>query len=242
MAHFTIGLKTTEEDFDDDGNIRAERIFHVFQDAAEQQVNSLGVGPADLIKIGHIWVLTKMHVRFMEEPEPGGSYLCTTYPVSQKRATFKRDFYINREADGVDPRTALIAGGSQWCILDYKTRRPVRADVGFKADPDEVDMMPGPFPKIHASEPEPVFRYRVEPDDVDYNDHCNNTVYIALMEKAAGRAVRDDLYVNFVSEVRFNETFELFTEKRTAEEGCIEETYTEGRRADGSTVFQAVFR
>ena len=234
MAHFTIDIEVTEEDFDKNGKIRADRVFQFFQEASEGHVNSLGIGPDDLIKRDYIWVLTKMRVRYTGKMKPGERYICTTFPVSQKRATFKRDYYINYAADGADPDKAVVIGASQWCILNHKTRKLEKTDIMFDTPEDEIDMIEGVFPKIHGENPQYIMDHTVNARDLDYNDHCNNTRYIAISEEATGKNVRESLYVNFANETRFGESFSIFTEEH--EEG----TYVEGRRDDGTVVYQLI--
>ncbi len=236
MAYHTIGIDVEPADFDRCGKIRADRVFQFFQEAAESQVNALGVGPDALSGKGYIWVLTKMRVRYTGEMRAGEKYICTTFPVSRKRATFKRDYYINYASDGADPEKAVVIGASQWCILNRRTRKPEKTDIIFDAPEGENDMIEGIFPKIHGERPQFVMNHHVNDRDLDYNDHCNNTRYIALSEEATGRNVKEALYVNFANETRLGESFDILMEEQ--EEG----TYVEGRKEDGTTVFQLMFR
>lgn len=234
MAHHTIEIEVKPEDFDESGKIRADRVFQYLQYASESHVNSLGVGPDDLIKKDYIWVLTKMRVRYTGEMKEGEKYICTTFPASQKRATFKRDYYINYAADGADPDKAVVIGASQWCILNHKTRKLEKTDIAFEIPEDETDIIEGVFPKIHGNNPQFVMDHSVNARDLDYNDHCNNTRYIALSEEATGKNVNKAIYVNFASETRFGDTFSIFTEEQ--ESG----TYAEGRKDDGTIVYQII--
>ena len=236
MGHFTVRLGTGDDDFEAGCRMRADRVFHYFQDASEAHVNALGVGPEDIIKEGRIWVLTKMHVMFLGETPPNKKYICTTYPVNQKHVTFKRDYYINDADDGADPQKALITGASQWCIINNRSRRIEKTELSFEIDANEKDMIAGAFPKIHAKEPTFVCRHKVCSEDIDYNGHCNNTVYIVQAEKAAKEPIRKELYVNFASETRLGDEFGLFSEKQ--ENGI----FVEGRRKDASIVFQMLCR
>lgn len=235
MAHHTIDIDVVPEDFDEFGKIRADRVFQFFQIVAESQVNALGIGPDDLLKRDYIWVLTKMRVKYTGEMRVGEKYICTTFPASQKRATFKRDYYINYASDGADPEKAVVIGASQWCILNYKTRKLEKTDVIFNIPVEEINMIEGVFPKIHGDTPESVMKHRVNACDLDYNDHCNNVRYIALSEEATVKNIKDSLYVNFVSEVRFGEEFEILVEENG------EGTYVEGRKDDGTIVYQLIF-
>lgn len=234
MAHYTIDIDVKTEDFDQSGKIRADRILSFFQTAAEGQVTSLGVGPSELLKKDLIWVVTKMKVRYTGEMKAGEKYVCTTFPASQKRATFKRDYYINYASDGADPDKAIVIGASQWCILNHKTRKLEKTDIGFTAPEDEINMMDGRFPKIHGENVNFITRHQISENDLDYNDHCNNARYISLSEEATGRNVSENLYVNFASEARLGDEFDILVEEQ--EEG----TYVEGRRADGTIVYQLI--
>lgn len=234
MAHHTIDIDVNPEDFDEFEKIKADRVFQYFQNASESHVNSLGVGPDDLIKRDYIWVLTKMRVKYTGEMKVGEKYICTTFPASQKRATFKRDYYINYASDGADPEKAVVIGASQWCILNYKTRKLEKTDIAFDTPDDEIEMIEGVFPKIHSDSPQYVMDHSVNARDLDYNDHCNNTRYISLSEEASGKNVKESLYVNFANETRFGESFSIYTEEH--EEG----TYVEGRRDDGTIVYQLI--
>ena len=234
MAHHTIRIEVTPSDFDESGKIRADRVFQFFQDASESHVNALGVGPDDLIKRDYIWVLTKMRVRYTGEMKAGEKYICTTFPASQKRATFKRDYYINYAKDGADPEKAVVIGASQWCILNYKTRKLEKTDIVIDTPEDEIEMIEGVFPKIRGENPQHVMNHSVNARDLDYNDHCNNTRFIALSEEATGKNVKEGIYVNFANETRFGETFSIYTEEH--DDG----TYVEGRREDGTIVYQLI--
>ncbi|MDD4199947.1 MAG: thioesterase [Eubacteriales bacterium] len=234
MAHHTINIDVNPEDFDESGKIIADRVFRFFQDTSESHVNELGISPDELIKRNYIWVLTKMRIRYTGEMKAGEKYICTTYLVRHKRASFKRDYYINYASDGAVPEKAVVIGASQWCVMNYKTRKLEKTDTVFSVPEDGVDMIEGIFPKIHGENPQHVMDHTVGADDLDKNDHCNNIRYIALSEEATGRNVDKALYVNFAKETRFGEKISIYTEER--EDG----TYVEGRIADGTIVYQLI--
>lgn len=236
MGHYTKSFKLNEKDFGSNGNLKADSVFSFFQYAAEGQVNSLGFGPDDLIKRNYMWVLTKTRVKQSHNVEPGRNIICTTFPAEQKRASFKRDYYINYEKDGPDPDKALILGSSQWCILNFVTRKLEKTDLNFDIPADEIHMIEGIFPKIHADDPKLLMKYLVSEDDIDRNNHCNNARYLMIAERAAGRSIINDMYINFASEAVLGDIIDIYLE----EEGT--ETYIEGKKTDGSIVFQVKFK
>lgn len=237
MAHYTIDIDLKKEDFDFEGHIKADRIFNFFQEASEGHVNSVGFGPDNLIKDDLMWVLAKMHVRFLSEMTPENKYICSTFPARQKHVSFKRDYYINNLSDGADPAKALVIGTSQWCVLNFKTRRLVKPSIDFKITDGEIQMIDDDFPKLkfNHTDTKPVFEHVIDAENLDFNDHCNNAEYIKMAEEATGKSIKEELIVNFVSETRIGDMIRMFTEERE------DRTFVEGRREDGTIVVQVLF-
>lgn len=239
MERFEIKVKFDPDEFDGNGRLKADRIFYYFQEASEGDVNARGLGPADLIKNDQIWVMTKMRIRIDGELKPNVEYVCGTFPVQRKSVTFKRDYYIKETGDAsgsFDTSDILVRGAAQWCVLDYYTRKPVRTDFQFEYATEEEEMIPGRFPKIHPQDPQFIMEHTVTVEDIDYNDHTNNSRYIALAEKGTGSNVIKDLYVSFIDETRLGDEIKLYCEEQ---EGG---TYVEGRKASGEQIYQILFR
>lgn len=255
MDAFEITVKFNEDEFDEQGRLKADRIFYYFQEVSEADVNYHHVGPSDLMKENQIWVLTKMRVLINGKLKPGIEYICGTFPVRKKNVTFKRDYYIRQAkaatcgpvqitAEDLVAEDILIKGAAQWCILDFDTRRPLRVKMEIYEDIVAEDMITERFPKIRGVEPKLVMTHLVTEDDIDFNDHTNNSRYISLAEEATGENIDEDIYVNFASETRLGEEIKIYSEEQINEEGDAY-IYVEGCKGSGDSeirVFQILFR
>ena len=56
-------IRFNENDFDEDGNIRASSLLHSFQDIAAEHADILGVGREHLMERDWIWVLSKVKLK-----------------------------------------------------------------------------------------------------------------------------------------------------------------------------------
>lgn len=235
MAHTSLELIASHEDFDENGYFRGDRLLQYFQDVAGNQIDALGYGSADIIKDGLIWVIAKMKLEIREQIKEGDSYIFTTFPHKQKRTTFMRGYYVNKSEDGVDPDKAIIAAYSQWTILDIESRKPARTNMDFDIPNDEIDILPGPFAKIHSSELKHIGDYTVCEEDIDFNNHTNNSRYLYLAHKFSGKSFTEKFNAAFSAESMLGDKLSLYSEEK--EEG----TLVEIRNADDAVVFQVVF-
>ncbi|MDO4869370.1 MAG: thioesterase [Bacillota bacterium] len=237
MERFEFKVKFGSDEFDSNGRLKADRIFYYFQEVSEGDVNARGVGPKDLMRQNQIWVLTKMRIMIQGDVKPGEEYVCGTFPVRKKSVTYKRDYYI-KKGDEI-----LIRGAAQWCILDFDTRKPLRTDIEFEEALPEEEMITGIFPKIRCEDPDLLGEHTVTEEDIDFNDHTNNSRYIAIAEQVTGENVTEELFVNFASETRLGDVIVLYGEKQESQTGPdAKATYVEGRNRSGERIYQMLFR
>ena len=253
-----------ESDFDSMGEIRTSQILHYYELAAGVHVEALGIGPDDLIKDDRMWVLSKVKVQYMTDENgesrkkafaPGKSIKVITYPVSQKSVTFRREFCIlpgdcdypvNPDANGAwvdgvqrpEKKDALLVGTSQWTIVNFKTRKVERTNLDFLTTEGEHEMIEGRFEKLRGESLQYAGDYVVPEEDIDRNQHMNNSHYIEIAQVVTGRRVDEYAYVNFAKEALAGDRILMFEEEQ--EDGL----YVEGRLGseDGDIVFQAIFR
>ncbi len=264
MAIYKVEILLTEDDFNAKGKIKAENLYRYMQNAAGDQTKAHNVGLEDLIEKGYMWVLTKMKVKILADIKPGIKYFCGTFPLPQKRVTFKREFFmfednndynlretaaeaaaagaaVKGEEPAEDDRYPRIVaiGTSQWCIMDFVTRRMVRADkAGFMLDElsEDFDIIPGPIEKLKGENLKYLGSHVVASEDLDQNEHTNNCRYLTMAEEYIDRQ-GTDIIVNYVNETRLGDEIKLYHEKQGSGdfiEGCTGEEET--------IVFQALFK
>ena len=145
--------------------------------------------------------------------------MLTTCPRPKKGLIFPRDYYL-RAAMASD--TAVLAAGmSQWCIINFLTRKLERNDIDFQGQCIEQAPFEEGIEKIRCSAPQDTGSHLVTEDDLDVNRHVlSGSPYSRLI-------------MNFSKEARLGDEIFLFKEEQ---EGG---TAVMGKLEDGSTVFQA---
>ena len=159
---------------DKNKNLRIVSLFNIFQDLATQSANELGVGLDYCNERSMTWVGTRYHVKINRLPKIGESVVATTWPSDQSALIFTRDFLLSSEQGEV-----LVEASSQWVMIDLETRRPLPAKkFGPTFEPIEERALDSKFEKIAQPQREDfVVEFLARFDDVDVNNHVNNSIY-----------------------------------------------------------------
>ena len=169
----TYGLHTYDVDFE--GRAHPAALLNFLQDAAVRQAAAHGFSVPDLVKKGLTWVLSRYHVRIFRYPKLGETIEVQTWPSGRQGIFALRDFKVT----GPDGGTVLTATSS-FMILDLNSKKPVRMDGLIPAEAVlEERALPDDFQSLPevAETPDPV-RFPVRRQDLDFNRHVNNVVYI----------------------------------------------------------------
>lgn len=162
-------------DFDKFNHIKPSAILDLFQDAAGQHANELGVGFDEMLKRSYLWVLTKIRFQILENPIPYQKVIVKTWPLRPNRLSYRREYCIENEHG-----QRLIVGSSEWVVIHSEKRR-------FLSVPDlypftdgfyEEVMFEGKMGKVSDFAGEETYR-RVDAGftELDGNNHVNNTKY-----------------------------------------------------------------
>ncbi len=216
-----------EDDFDAKGNIKASSLMYAFQEIASAHAESLGLGFDDLIANNYIWVLTKLRFEIKEKFAADRDYILRTYPRPRKGVTFYRDYYI------YDGDVLMAVGTSQWCIINFETRRIERAKLDFDGEFIDHEPFEKGIEKFKVDQDVlvQIGVHKVVEDDLDDNEHVNNCRYADMVEDVLAGHVDYSIY--FSKEALLGDEIMLY--KNEAEDGYI---YVEGKLEDGTVIFQ----
>lgn len=107
-------------DFDKFNQIKPSAVLDLFQDAAGQHALDLGLGFEDMLKRSYLWVLTKIRFKILFQPKSYQKVIIKTWPLKPGKLTYRREYSIEDENGNI-----LIAGSSEWVIIDSEKRRLV---------------------------------------------------------------------------------------------------------------------
>ena len=107
-------------DFDRYSRLRAFTVLDLFQDAAGEHAERLGIGREALRKKGLLWVVARVKFVFAGEVGVYERVRVRTWPLPAGRASAERCYRLFRQ-DGSE----LAAGCSEWVLMDAESRRLV---------------------------------------------------------------------------------------------------------------------
>ncbi|MDR3147543.1 MAG: acyl-ACP thioesterase [Treponema sp.] len=204
----------------------------LFQEAAINHAESLGVGREAMVKSGQIWVLSRLSVAWDRRPAWREEIRVRSWPRGWEKLFALRDYDIRDREDH-----ALVRGRSGWIILDMEKRRPLRPQGVMETLPlnEGLDAMTGiPASLESRADLRLLGERKALYSDIDYNGHVNNTRYIQWIQDLMDSSLlehceRARLDINYLGEVRPGETVELWTAEFPAEDWDWAAAF-EGRR------------
>ena len=99
-------------DFDKFGHIKPSSVLDLFQDAAGQHAEELGVGFEEMLKRSYLWVLTRVKFKILGETQKYQKVIVKTWPLEPSRITYRREYSIENENGEL-----LIGGSSEWVVI-----------------------------------------------------------------------------------------------------------------------------
>ena len=105
-------------DFDRYKKLRPSAILDFFQDVAGIHSVELGCGFNDLIEQKMMWVLVRVKLSIVANPQMYSKVLIETWPLEPTRIGFRREYRIKDLAGNL-----LVKGSSEWVIVHSEERR-----------------------------------------------------------------------------------------------------------------------
>ena len=228
-----------EDDIEEHGWIRGSSLLHAFETIASAHVDSLKLGFEQMIAQNHIWVMTKIKYVIYKKVKAGKTYHLGTYPRPKKAVTFYRDYYLWDEDGDV-----VAAATSQWCILNFETRRPERTDIEVPGPCIDREPFETGVAKIRWTPEEgsrPAGRHLVTKADLDKNQHVNNCRYADMIDEVLGDAAHREVNIHFARETMLGDEILLYTDadEMVDDEGI---QHAAGTLPDGTVVFKSLVK
>ena len=222
-------------DTDASGRLKPASFMNLAQEAAGQHAVYLGFGYDDLIATNTAWILSRVHIRFVDTPMWKDDVVLTTWHKGANRLFFVRDFRLTDK----EGRTRVEATTS-WLVMNLETRRLVRDPQLREGSECLEDIIATPAGKVQMPkdvEPQLMFEHLVAYSDIDVNGHANNAMYMQWAmdavdyDIASTRPVKE-VTINFNHETKAGDVVALYKSIIKTEDG--RRVYVEGKLGDTS--------
>ena len=216
--------------------LKPASFMDVAQEAANQHATVLGFGYDDLIASRTAWILSRMHVEFVDTPKWRENITLTTWHKGLNRLFFLRDFIMTEDAGN-----ARVKATTSWLVMNLDTRRLVRdpnlMDEGTTCSENVLEIPADKVQMPKDVEPELVMEHVVGYSDVDMNAHANNAMYMhwamdAVDYQTASTRQLKSMTINFNHETKQGDKVDIYRVIREDESGL--NVYIEGKVGDAS--------
>lgn len=245
MKKFTQNFNITCYDTDASWRLKPASFMNLAQEAAGLHAVHLGFGYDDLIKNNTAWILSRVHIEFIDTPKWRENITLNTWHKGLNRLFYLRDFVLT-DKDGKE----RVKATTSWLVLNLETRRLVRdPQLMEEGTVNHENVIETPADKVVMPkdvEPELALEHVVAYSDVDMNAHTNNAMYMQWAMDAVGYDITsarpvDRFTINFNHEIKPDASVDVYRVVREEEDGL--HVFVEGRLGDiSSFCVEIVFR
>ena len=212
--------------------MRPTAMLDLMQEAANANASTLGFGYDEMINSNTAWVLSRIHVKFMNTPKWREEVNLKTWHKGVSKLFYLRDFILSDKAGN-----PMVLATTSWLIIDMNTRRLVRnsdlalSDTAMHAIETPADKVVLPV----DIEPELVRKHPVTWSEIDTNGHVNNVKYaVWAIDAVKAEDIKErqlkELLINYDAEVMPGDTVMISRVRQESEEGVV--YYITGKVAD----------
>ncbi|MGI6462458.1 MAG: acyl-[acyl-carrier-protein] thioesterase [Candidatus Scatomorpha sp.] len=219
-------------DFDKFSHIKPSAVLELFQDAAGQHSEEIGVGFEAMLERSYLWVLTRIKFKVLYCSTSCQKVIIKTWPLVPNRFNYRREYCIENENG-----EKLIIGSSDWVVVHSEKRQLLSVPdlYSFSDGFHSKKMFEERIAKIQDFEAEGTpYVVTAGFSDMDTNDHVNNTKYANYVLDAINPSKSDELeifQIDYRKEVLQGTQLKIYHIK---EENLIT---AKGQNQNGDTMF-----
>lgn len=236
MKKFTQNFTIPCYDTDASWRLKPTSFMNLAQEAAGLHAVHLGFGYDDLIVNNTAWILSRVHIEFLDTPKWRENITLTTWHKGLNRLFYLRDFVLTDETG-----KERVKATTSWLVLNLETRRLVRDPQLMEEGTVNLEnALETPADKVQLPkdvEPVLAFEHVVGYSDVDMNGHTNNAMYMQWAMDAVDYAIASarpvkELTINFNHETKAGDSVSLYRYEVEKEDGL--HVFVEGKVAEVS--------
>ena len=207
------------------------------QEAAGLHAVHLGFGYDDLIQTNTAWILSRVHIEFVDMPMWRDHITLTTWHKGANRLFFLRDFIMTD-----DKGRTRVKATTSWLVLNLDTRRLVRDPMLMEEGTVCLEnVIETPADKVQMPkevQAELVLEHTVAYSDIDMNGHTNNAMYMQWAMDAVDYATASskpvkEVTINFNHETKAGDVVSIY--RAEVEKGNGIHVFIEGKVGDISS-------
>ncbi len=213
MQKFLMSHEVSTFECDRSNAMKFSAVLDLFQMAAGAHAETLGCGWDYCVKNNRAWMAIAYHIQVEKYPQMNEKITIRTWPSDKTRIKATRDFEVLNAAGEI-----IIRASSQWVMintenkrlmnllehlqnLEKRDERAVNSDFNIDFDTAHIDLQKG---------------FQVRFDDIDINQHTNNTVYPLWASESVPEDFRvqhvvGEIMINFKAETFYGDAIEVLT-------------------------------
>lgn len=183
MQKFEKEYKIRSYECDQKDDLRLVTLMNILQDMADTHAEMLGLGMEFCLKNGYAWFGANYHIKINRLPRVHEIIKVRTWPSEKKKIGAVRDFEIFDQDNHL-----LVAASSLWILIDFIKKRPLAIDKAVSGyEPLTERALITDFTKLPPLErTDKICCFDVRYDDIDFNRHVNNAVYLLWAAECSG--------------------------------------------------------
>lgn len=224
-------------DTDASWRLKPTSFMNMAQEAAGRHAVYLGFGYDDLIRNNTAWILSRVHVEFVDAPKWREEVTLNTWHKGLNRLFYLRDFLVT-DNEG----KARVKATTSWLVLNLETRKLVRdpmlMEEGTVCNENVIETPADKVQMPKDAVPELVRSHAVSYSDIDTNGHTNNAMYMQWAmnsvdyEIASSKPVKE-FTINFNHETKAGDVVDIYRASVEKEDGL--HVYVEGKLGETSS-------
>lgn len=195
--------------------LKPAAFMDIAQEVAFRAAQVMGFGYDTLMAKGKVWVLTRLHFRYVQTPHWRDEFRVSTWSRGQRGLFFQREFRLEGEG-------CQVLGTSSWIGIDVNTRALCRMEGVLENIPPECQcdesVLEAPAAKVGMPKdavPQQVATRVVGYADIDFQGHANNARYMVWAMECldfADAETREvsDVYIQFNHETKAGDQVVLY--------------------------------
>lgn len=208
------------------GKMKISQLMLLHQQIGEEHIAIFGTSSKSMREVQNLaFIFTKCAILIHRLPQSGEKIRAITWCSELKGVRFTRNYQTFGMSGEI-----LTESRCEVTTINLSTRKIVRPTAingfdGFLYNNELKNGCDSPKKLNFAENAQYILSRKAVDEDIDFNNHVNNTVYAdyalsALPESAKSKSIRA-VYINFVNEVVCGETVDLFLSDNCGESAVI---------------------